>query len=187
MGCGRHTHERVTRSTPALGASLALIAALVVACAAGPLTPTTGVTAPAPETPAPVSGPAPVRTVVISVGAVRFVGEIADTPEARTLGLSFRDSMQPGEAMWFDFGASLQTAFWMRGMRFPLDIVWVDEDLRVVHVTANAPPPAPGTPESALPLYRPGAPVRYVLEINAGLAASYSIVPGVAVRVSAGQ
>ena len=73
----------------------------------------------------------------------------------------------------------------MRGMRFPIDIVWVDDQFGVVHVTHSAPAPEPGADETLLPTYSPGAtPVRYVLEIGAGLARELRIEPGATVRVS---
>jgi uncharacterized membrane protein (UPF0127 family) len=64
----------------------------------------------------------------------------------------------------------------MREMRFPLDIVWIDSQLTVVSVTHDA--PAPGTPDDDLPRYGSGVPVRYVLEINAGLARAFGIDVG---------
>ena len=86
--------------------------------------------------------------------------------------------------MWFDLGAPSATAFWMKGMRFPLDMVWVDEQLRVVQVTHEAPVPPPGADTQSLPVYSHGAtPVRYVLEIGAGLARELAIQPGVQVQV----
>lgn len=182
MGRGRPTDERVTCGTWGRGLSLAVTAVLLAACG-------TPAAPPAPRATAPGATASAItpssRAVTVSIGTARFTAEMADTDALRALGLSFRDGLQPGEAMWFDFGAPLETAFWMRGMRFPLDIIWVDEGLRVVHVTADAQPPDPSTPESALPLYRPGVPVRYVLEVSAGLAARHGIVPGVDVRVTA--
>ena len=88
--------------------------------------------------------------------------------------------------MWFDLGSERRATFWMREMRFPLDIVWIDGSLRVVHVTHEAPVPVPGTAETDLPRYDAGGvPVRYVLEIGAGLARRLGIERGAAVTVSA--
>jgi hypothetical protein len=80
--------------------------------------------------------------------------------------------------MWFAYGLSRVPSFWMLRMHFPLDIVWVDAELRVVSVTNNLPIPDADAPEASLPRYSPGVPVRYVLEINAGLANELGIVPG---------
>ena len=59
-------------------------------------------------------------------------------------------------------------------------------DLTVVGVTANVPPPAVGTPDASLPTYSSGTPPQYVLEINAGLAEAYRIVPGERMRIVPG-
>jgi len=91
--------------------------------------------------------------------------------------------MARDEAMWFVYSAEHAATYWMNGMLFPLDIVWVNGALTVVDVTYGAPVPAPGTSPDQLPRYSPSAPVQYVLEINAGLADELGIVPGEHVRV----
>ena len=86
--------------------------------------------------------------------------------------------------MWFDFGSPQRPSFWMRGMLFPIDIVWIDQELRVVHVTHEVPAPLPDASDSSLPRYNAGdAQVLYVLEIGAGLAQELDIGPGVAVTI----
>ena len=121
---------------------------------------------------------------MVEVGQGSFFALVADTPELRASGLSGREHLPRRWGMWFDMGEVTIPQFWMIEMRFPLDIVWVDEQFRVVHVTHEAPAPEPGTSAAALPLYSPGAtPVRYVLEIGAGLARELGIEPGVTVRV----
>ena len=136
---------------------------------------------PSTPTPTPYGGSG---GAIIEVAGAHLHAELADTPETRAQGLSGRASLPENAAMWFDLGIERQAAFWMRGMRFPLDIVWVDADLRVVGVSTGVPAPASGTADAALPSYSPGVPVRYVLELNAGVAAARSIVPGAQVRVT---
>ena len=68
--------------------------------------------------------------------------------------------------------------FWMKEMRFPLDMVWIGADCRVTGVTHNVPHPAPGTPSSDLPRYKSPEGTLYVLEINASLAAQLGIDTG---------
>jgi hypothetical protein len=77
--------------------------------------------------------------------------------------------------MLFVFDEEGRYSFWMKEMRFPLDLVWIGpsaEGCTVVDITAKAPPSAPGQSASGgmaeLPLYTPVAPVRYVLEVNGG-------------------
>ena len=70
---------------------------------------------------------------------------------------------------------------WMKGMRFPLDLVWIDDD-RVVDVTADV-PDQPGTPDAQLPIYSPSQPANRVLEVNAGWAKRNGVQPGDRVRL----
>ena len=119
---------------------------------------------------------------VLEIGDATFVVEIANTPQSRARGLGFRDSLPEGRGMWFEYETPRLASFWMRGMRFPLDMVWIDANLRVVGVTADVPHAPPGTPDSDLPTYSSPSPVRYVLELNAGTAAQHGIVPGSQVR-----
>ena len=80
--------------------------------------------------------------------------------------------------MWFDMPGTGNATFWMRGMRFPIDIVWISDNLVVTGVAGRLPFPEPGTPDSALPFYSSGVPIRYVLEINAGVAEELGIGKG---------
>jgi uncharacterized membrane protein (UPF0127 family) len=103
--------------------------------------------------------------------------EVPRTRDEFFLGLGERDSLPPDGGMLFDAGYVRVPRFSMRGMRFPLDFVWVGEDKRVVSVTPDAQPEA-GVPVGQLRVYSPGVPVRYVLELNAGTAARLGIQPG---------
>ena len=151
-------------------------------------TPTPTATPTATATPTPTLTPTPtppsgLREARLTVGDATFVVEIADTREARNRGLGGRDSLDADRGMWFVFEQPQWATFWMRGVRFPLDIVWVTDELVVSGVAPNVPPPAPGTPNSELTIYNSNVQVRYVLEINAGLAALHGIVPGAEVSV----
>ena len=158
-------------------ARLLLLAALAGACAAPTPTPT--------ATPTPDRLDAGLATIEVEVGRGRFTAVVVDTPVLRASGLSGRDELAPSRAMWFDMGVGAPATFWMRGMRFPIDIVWVDADLRVVHVTHEAPAPPEAAADADLPRYTPGdIDVRYVLEINAGLARELGIEPGVLVMLT---
>jgi uncharacterized membrane protein (UPF0127 family) len=69
--------------------------------------------------------------------------------------------------MLFDLGQSIVPTFWMKDMRFPLDMVWIGEDKKIVSATKDV-PPEPNVPDDQLKKYSPGVPVRWVLELNAG-------------------
>ena len=116
------------------------------------------------------------------VGGTAFNIELAETPEKRTQGLSGRDSLAPGAGMLFIHDDEKRYTFWMKDMRFPLDMLWIDADCTVAGISARVPPPEPGQSDRSLPLFSPETPVLHVLEINAGAAAAAGISTGDAVR-----
>jgi uncharacterized membrane protein (UPF0127 family) len=103
--------------------------------------------------------------------------EVAQTPEQRERGLGYRDALAQDSGMLFDLGETRLPGFWMKGMRFPLDMVWIDEHKQITGVTADV-QPQPGVADTALRRYSPEAPVRYVLELNAGAAARLGLDAG---------
>jgi len=103
--------------------------------------------------------------------------EVAETPTQRALGLGGRDGLAEGTGMLFDLGSTRVPTFSMRGMRFGLDFVWIDERKRVTAVTSDV-PPQPGVRDSELESYSPETPVRYVLEVAAGTAERLGIDAG---------
>jgi uncharacterized membrane protein (UPF0127 family) len=126
---------------------------------------------------------ASVKALVVHVGAGTFIVEVADDIAERAVGLSGRESLARGSGMWFAYPGAGQRSFWMRGMRFPIDIVWIDASMKVIGITKEAPVPSPETSASDLPQYSPGGPVMYVLEINAGLAHDLGIEVGTLVEL----
>jgi uncharacterized membrane protein (UPF0127 family) len=140
------------------------------------------------SSPGPTPLPAPSGSEfghVVRVGAGTFYVEVADDTAERAQGLSGRDSLPANAGMWFAYLDSAQRSFWMRGMRFPIDIVWVDESFVVVDVTHEAPVPPVGAATSDLPQYSAGEPVQYVLEISAGFAVDLGIERGSKVTLTA--
>ena len=120
--------------------------------------------------------------VEVRIGALVIDAEQARTQEERTQGLGGRGSLAADAGMLFVFEEEGQHSFWMRGMRFPLDFIWISSDGLVVELTEDVPPPAPGAADGDLPLFRPGTPVLYVLEVNAGVVREAGVGVGDAVR-----
>lgn len=110
------------------------------------------------------------------IGDARLRVELAASALARARGLGYRDALGEDRGMLFSFGRAEQRAFWMKGMRFPIDIVWLRDGV-VVDVTADVPPQGDATILD-LKTYRPSVPSDEVLEVNAGYAAAHAIVPG---------
>ena len=107
--------------------------------------------------------------------------ELADTHEERAVGLMNRSRLGPYEGMVFYYENPREVSFWMKNTEIPLDMVFVDPDYIVIRVSQAD--PEPGVPDDELTRYPSGAPVRYVIEMNQGLAEDFEIVPGVGVTV----
>lgn len=89
--------------------------------------------------------------------------EIAASEPDRRRGLLFRRGLADNQGMLFIFDKEGQYNFWMKNMRFPLDIIWIDAQKIVVDMTKNALP----CKDSCAGLIAAGA-VKYVLEIKSG-------------------
>jgi uncharacterized membrane protein (UPF0127 family) len=150
--------------------SLLLVLGIFLACGNG--SPEGGATAGSAAPPAGESGPAAAEKTAsaptVTVGQASFTVELAVTQAQWSQGLSRRPTMAAGTGMLFVFEQESHQAFWMKDMRFPLDLVWIDAQCTVVDISSDVPPPEPGQPLNDLPTYAPSAPVVYVLEINAG-------------------
>lgn len=120
----------------------------------------------------------------ISIGSTRILVELADTDEKRSKGLSQRPSLNENEGMLFDF--KVKDSFpiiWMKGMRFGMDIIWIN-DGKIIKIEANVPPPKEGTQDSDLPKYWSNSPADFILEVKAGFAESNDIKVGSKVDLS---
>lgn len=92
--------------------------------------------------------------------------EVADTFWKKAKGLMFRKSLEKDKGMLFVFKKECRPRFWMFGMRFPIDIVFLDKEKQVVDVKKNCPPL--GLNPRTWKTYMPKKPIRYVLEVNPG-------------------
>ena len=92
--------------------------------------------------------------------------EIADTPETRARGYMFREALSDREGMVFLMEQIDFHSFWMKNCRIALDIIWLDEKWRIVHVAKNLPPCL----QDPCPSYQPMQMALYALEVQAGLA-----------------
>ncbi len=98
--------------------------------------------------------------------------DIADTPALQERGLSGRASLGARSGMLFVFQTPGMYSFWMKDMDFPIDMIWIGADKRVVKIDEGA------SPSSYPNTFRPTADVQYVLEVNSGFARKLGIVTG---------
>jgi uncharacterized membrane protein (UPF0127 family) len=108
-----------------------------------------------------------------------LVADIAATDEQRTKGLSVKDRLGENEAMLFVFDNEAEHSFWMKNMKFPIDIIWLDSDKTIVHIEHNL---QPCSFELLCPTYKPNVESLYVLETVGGFAEKYDIVKGTMVE-----
>lgn len=108
-------------------------------------------------------------------GDIRFQVEVMDDEGERALGLMHRESLPRFSGMLFVYPQQGPVAFWMRNTLIPLDMLFFDDAGRLARVHANA------TPLDETPIFG-GNNIRYVLEINGGMAADLGIGPGTELR-----
>jgi uncharacterized membrane protein (UPF0127 family) len=100
--------------------------------------------------------------VSIAVGDGLFKARVAQTQAQREQGLSRVSYLGDNEAMLFLFDHSDKWAIWMKDMKIPLDIVWLDQDQKVVYIVKGA------SPDDYPKSYVPNDPALYVLELPRG-------------------
>lgn len=117
----------------------------------------------------------------VTIKGYKLEVEIVRTPEEQMRGLSGRESLAENAGMLFVYEQQTTPAFWMKEMNFPIDIIWIGSDKRIVDITENL------APETFPQLFRPSAPVQYVLEVNAGWAENHTISTGDKIILGRGE
>jgi uncharacterized protein len=102
--------------------------------------------------------------------------EVMVKDEDRAMGLMFRPSLPADHGMLFVFDETAFHTIWMKNCKFPIDIVWLDDDRRVVDVAPSVPP----CKADPCPVYQPMRRARYVVEMNAGEARREKVARGAA-------
>ena len=98
--------------------------------------------------------------------------EIADTPEKRAQGLSGRKELASKRGMLFVFDTPEKSGIWMKDMNFSIDIIWFDEQKKVVYIKEHA------TPESFPEVFIPSTLTSFVLEVPEGFVKERGIEVG---------
>lgn len=88
--------------------------------------------------------------------------EIADTPGKRIRGLSGRDNLDKNAGLLFIYDQPEVYGIWMKDMNFPIDVIWLDEDYRVVDIAQDV------RSDSFPTIFEPSKPALYILEVNTG-------------------
>ena len=106
--------------------------------------------------------PPPADLYSLIVGDAQIKVELAESQGARAQGLGGRKSLPQDQGMFFIFEKSEAHPFWMRDMQFPLDIIWLDENYKVVYIEKDL------NPDTYPKSFGPDVPTKYVLETNTG-------------------
>lgn len=113
----------------------------------------------------------------LTINNKKFNLKIAKTDEERLIGLSKTNKLKQDEGMLFVFPEKDYYGFWMKNMKFPIDIIFIS-DQTIVDVYEKLQIPKDPDSSLGLPVYKPKEKANYILEINSGVAAKYQIKPG---------
>ena len=133
-----------------------------------------------------VFGPLEGLTVVTSKGAFEFMVDIADNPKDQVQGLMCQEQLPEDCAtnlpenygMLFDFGNEQPRGFWMKNTYIPLDIIFIRSNGTVASIGKDA------KPLDDKNIIQSGAAVRFVLEVEAGVANKIGLKVGDKVKHS---
>jgi uncharacterized membrane protein (UPF0127 family) len=118
----------------------------------------------------------PFKKSTVTINTKTFTVDLAKNEKEKMIGLSGRNSLDENSGMLFIFSKKDQYSFWMKDMKFPIDIIFIDTD-KVVDVIQNA--PVPSTKNVALlPIYKGAQQANYILEVKAGVAQKNKIKIG---------
>lgn len=107
----------------------------------------------------------------IKIGRCLLKIKYAHTHEEQLKGLGGRKSLPKDEGLLFVFVSQGKQCFWMKDMQFPIDMIWINSDKKIVYVEKNV------SPNTFPQIFCPEANGQYVLETNAGIADKLKLVP----------
>jgi uncharacterized membrane protein (UPF0127 family) len=127
-----------------------------------------------------LSGCASAKSPWVELAGKRYQVEIANDDASRARGLMFREHMDENHGMLFIHDAEMPLAYWMKNTKIPLDILYFDNQRKLVAQQRDVPPCSAG---NACPAYPSNAAARYVLELNAGQAQRLKLENGAELRL----
>lgn len=98
--------------------------------------------------------------------------EVVSNEADKIQGLSDRNCLDQDAGMLFTYDLTGDYCFWMKDMHFAIDMLWLDDEKRIVTVKADV------SPDSYPQSFCPDRPAQYILEIGAGKARQYGWQPG---------
>jgi uncharacterized protein len=118
----------------------------------------------------------------VIVNGFELTADLAITHDQKAEGLAVKDHLKENEGMLFVYEQPSRQTFWMKGMKFPIDIIWLDNNGTVVHIEHTLKPCIstlnPGDSILNCPIYTPEDNSLYVLETVAGFSQQHNIKIG---------
>lgn len=111
---------------------------------------------------------------VVKIGNTEIQAEVADTKESRELGLGEHDKLIDNQGMLFIFDKSDTHGIWMKNVEFPIDVIWLNQDKKIVYIEESMQPVSDRRP----PTFHPDDPALYVIEVPNGFVERYNISDG---------
>jgi hypothetical protein len=105
---------------------------------------------------------------IIMIDDVPLEVQIADTEPRRVRGLMFQDQLPYDQGMIFVFDKPGLYSLWMLNMQFPLDMIWFDEEGKIVHIEKDVPPCKTPLEIASCQSIVPEGQAVYVLEVTSG-------------------
>lgn len=113
----------------------------------------------------------------IGIGNSVIKVKVALSEEEKRKGLSGREFLPKDQGLLFIFNKPGFYQFWMKEMNFPIDIVWIGDNLEIIDLTENL------KPDSYPQTFFPSKPAQFVLEVNAGWIKRHYIKKGMTARI----
>jgi len=112
----------------------------------------------------------------VKIDGIVLEVQIADTDPRRARGLMFQEQLPLHEGMLLVFDDANKRSIWMLNMQFPLDVIWIDDNNKVVFIEKNVPPCKTALETVTCPSYKGGnKDAQYVLEVTAGFVDAFKI------------
>jgi uncharacterized protein len=111
----------------------------------------------------------------VIVNNFELIADLAITNDQQIKGLDVKDQLRENEGMLFVEKQPARYDFWMRGMKFPIDIIWLDSDRTVIHIEHNL---QPCVSDLDCSLHSPDKDALYILETVAGFSQKHNVETG---------
>lgn len=118
-------------------------------------------------------------SATITIDGIELNVEVVETADEMVRGLSGRTGLAEDEGMLFVYDEPGLYSFWMKDMKFPIDIIWIDENFEIIDITKNV------RPDSFPQTFQPQKLAQYVLEVKVGFSDKNNIEIGESVDLSA--